>query len=128
VIEHRGRILIAQRPPGTFLAGFWEFPGGKRKDGETLEQCLVREVREELGVAIRPGRFVGRADHAYPDRDVVLYFVVCSWLYGRAAALECRAFCWAPVAELKRFNFLPADTDVINELQAKRGFYFGPGL
>ena len=78
IIQKEDRLLIAQRRPGDHLAGYWEFPGGKREGDETMEDCLVREVREELGVWIRPVEFLFRVDHTYANRDISLHFYHCT--------------------------------------------------
>lgn len=69
-----GKILIAQRNADSHLGGLWEFPGGKREPGETFEQCLVRELREELGVEVKTGRLFEEITHVYGDKTVHLKF------------------------------------------------------
>jgi 8-oxo-dGTP diphosphatase len=122
--ENQGKILIAQRKPGSFLAGYWEFPGGKCDEGESLEECLVREASEELGVRIRPSKFYCRVDHAYPHRTVSLHFYFCEWVSGRPSRRDCHDFAWAEPQELRRYRFVPADQDIINDLIRKRSWYF----
>jgi putative oxidoreductase len=73
LIEQDGRYLIARRRDDAVLGGFWEFPGGKRRTGESLQACLVREVREELGVEVTVGELWERVVHAYPHATVALY-------------------------------------------------------
>ncbi len=74
IIRKDQRILIARRPPGKHLEGLWEFPGGKQEDGETIRECLVREIREELDILVEPVSLVMTSAHEYPDKHVVLYF------------------------------------------------------
>ena len=122
------RLLVAQRMPGSYLGGFWEFPGGKRHDGETFEECLVREVKEELGVEIFPTHFYQRVEHVYPDRIVDLHFYFCKFMAGRPARKECFDFAWIRIEDFKCYRFLPADQDILNDLSKLKGWYFGKGL
>ena len=87
IVERDGRFLLTRRQKGAHLEGFWEFPGGKCETGETLADCLARELREELGVGARVGDEVLATTHAYEDRVVELHFIRCE-LAGepRAAA------------------------------------------
>jgi len=124
IVEKKGQILIAQRKPGTHLAGFWEFPGGKIRKGESLEDCLVREIREELGVWVRPVRFLFETMHDYPTISVHLYFYYCRWVFGRPYRRDCLNFQWVALEDLRRHRFVPADLDVINELISKKTYYF----
>src|SRR5882757_10854262 len=74
LIFHHGKLLIAQRHATSHLGGLWEFPGGKREAGETFEQCLVRTIREELGVEISVGELFEEIVHDYPEKSVRLKF------------------------------------------------------
>src|SRR5579864_8978438 len=74
-----GKLLITRRHADTHLGGLWEFPGGKREPDETFEQCLVRELREELGIEVDVGNLVESLNHAYPKKTVVLKFYRCRW-------------------------------------------------
>lgn len=116
IIFHEGRILIAQRNADSSLGGYWEFPGGKREAGESLEECLIREVQEELGVVIQPEKFLRRTFHKYPDKTLALDFYLCKWVSGEPQALYCQAFQWVDPKELKNFQFPPADKEIIEEL------------
>ena len=78
LIEKDRRYLITKRPAGVHLAGFWEFPGGKRETGESLEQCLLRELKEELGIDITPGSPFHIIRHEYPEKLVELHFFRCT--------------------------------------------------
>jgi mutator protein MutT len=123
IIEKNGRLLIAQRKPGTHLGGYWEFPGGKCCSDETLESCLVREVKEELGIEIRLRKFLRKTQYVYPNRIVILNFCLCDWVGGAAARHDCLDFRWVEPTDLLHYRFPPADREMINELICKRTFY-----
>ncbi|HXV27682.1 MAG TPA: (deoxy)nucleoside triphosphate pyrophosphohydrolase [bacterium] len=124
IIEKQGKLLIAQRKPGSRLGGYWEFPGGKRKPSETMEECLIREVKEELGIGILPRLFLRRSHYRYPDRKVDLHFYLCDWGVGFPAKHGCHDFRWVWPRDLKDYRFPPADTDLIGELIRKEAVYF----
>jgi mutator protein MutT len=109
-------LLIARRPQGKHLAGYWEFPGGKIDDGEDLFAAAVREIREETGLVIMPEYEWMRVDHCYPDRRVILHFVVCAHVSGVAAPLDCDAVAWIRLNELSDYRFPPADRQVLDRL------------
>lgn len=121
LIFHQGRYLITRRKAGTHLEGLWEFPGGKREPGESLEDCLRRELREELGVEITaPARFhVVR--HDYPGKRVELHFFRCTIQGGHGWAVDGEDVRWVTPDELTTFKFPPADGPLIDALQQ------GPG-
>ena len=125
IIQRRGLLLIAQRNPGDSYGGFWEFPGGKRDDGESMEACLRREVHEELGIWVEPREFYGKARYLYPDRVVLLHFYFCEWVSGEAVCHDCHAFRWIRPEEMPGFRFLPGDIEVIRDLIVRRAYYWG---
>lgn len=117
IIHHGGRYLIARRKPGVHLAGFWEFPGGKREADESLTECLQRELFEELGVRVDlpiPYRVVR---HDYPEKIVELHFFRCAIEEGEAEPVDCEEIRWVLPEELPRFEFPPADRAIIDALQ-----------
>jgi mutator protein MutT len=116
VIECAGCFLITRRQKGVYLEGFWEFPGGKCEPGETLSDCLVRELREELDVAVAVGEEVFATVHAYPERSVELHFLRCE-LLGEPAPQLGQQMQWTARADLSRLTFPPADAEFIQELQ-----------
>lgn len=125
LIFHEGRYLIAKRRAGVHLAGFWEFPGGKREQGETLEECLQRELFEELSVTIDvpvPYRIIR---HEYPEKIVELHFFRCAIERGQATPLDCAEIRWVYPHEMGRYQFPPADRPII---EALRQDAVGPGL
>ena len=114
----QSKLLITQRRVGTHLGGLWEFPGGKRESNETFEQCLVREIREELGIEIVVGELFEEISHAYADKAVHLKFFVCKLIYGKLQTLDCAALKWVEKAELAEFEFPTADARLLDKLRA----------
>jgi mutator protein MutT len=112
-----GKLLITQRPAEAHLGGLWEFPGGKRERDETFPQCLVRELREELGIEVEVGPGLDSLTHAYPDKTVHLRFFHCRWKQKEPQALGCPAFRWVTAAELNEYEFPAADARVVLLLQ-----------
>jgi mutator protein MutT len=111
-----GKLLITQRPHGAHLGGLWEFPGGKREPNESSEQCLIRELREELDIEVEVGELFDRLEHRYPEKIVRLSFFRCRWKQREPRALGCPAFKWTSRAELKDYEFPAADARVIQRL------------
>jgi mutator protein MutT len=118
LIFRGGKLLITQRPVKAHLGGLWEFPGGKREPDETFEQCLVREIREELSVEIAVGKLFKSVTHAYPEKTVHLKFFVCRLLRGEPQLLGCKAVKWAGKSELADYEFPAADARLLLKLQS----------
>jgi mutator protein MutT len=116
LIFRSGKLLITQRHAGAHLGGLWEFPGGKREAGETFEQCLVREIREELGVQISVGELFEEISHDYPEKSVHLKFFIGKLLSGEPTPLDCAAVNWVSRAELTDFEFPAADAQLLARL------------
>ena len=118
LIDPDGRVLIAQRPPGKPMAGLWEFPGGKAEPGERLEQCLIRELREELGIVVQeeclaPLTF---ASHSYPDFYLLMPLYVCRRWQGFVEAREQQVLKWVRPHDLRNYPMPPADEPLIPHL------------
>jgi 8-oxo-dGTP diphosphatase len=116
LIFHDGKLLITRRHSDAHLGGLWEFPGGKREPDETFEQCLAREIREELGVEIYVGKLFESVTHAYPEKTVHLKFFVCRLKHGEPRRLGCAAFKWISAAELDHYSFPAADAQLLQKL------------
>ena len=118
LIFRAGKILITQRNANAHLGGLWEFPGGKREPEETFEQCLVRELREELGVEISVSGLFEEVVHAYPGKTVHLKFFACSLPAGEPRPLDCAALKWVGKSELDNYAFPAADARLLDKLRA----------
>lgn len=116
VIERDGRFLVARRLEGSHLAGCWEFPGGKCEPGENAQDCLARELREELDVAARVGPEILRTTHTYPERSVELRFFRCEPA-GDPKPMLGQQLRWVRREELASLEFPPADRELIAMLR-----------
>jgi mutator protein MutT len=117
LLFHQGRLLITQRREEDHLGGLWEFPGGKLETGETLEDCLRRELQEELGVAIQVGVFWESVVYDYPEKSVDLRFFLCTLLQHEPQPISCQALRWIQKSELDLFPFPPADAQLLRRLK-----------
>jgi mutator protein MutT len=118
LVFHKGKLLITQRRPDDHLPNLWEFPGGKVEPGETFERCLVREIREELGIEISVGELVEDLTHTYPEKTVRLRFFSCRLLSGEAKPIHVQALRWIARDELRNFDFPAADAKLIERLSS----------
>ena len=117
--DEAGRYLITQRVAGSHLAGLWEFPGGKRDPGETLEACLRRELNEELGAAFRIEELVETIRWEYPEKTIVLHFFRCRHESGPIAPCESQEMAWVPPERLCDYQFPPADAVVLDRISRR---------
>lgn len=119
MIDADGRVLICQRPKGKQLAGLWEFPGGKVEKGETPEACLIRELKEELGVTVTQpclAPFVF-ASHAYETFHLLMPLYLCRRWEGFVEAREHEALAWVKPNKLADYPMPPADIPLIAYLR-----------
>lgn len=119
VIEQDGAFLVARRPGGTHLAGYWEFPGGKVQHGESHEAALEREIKEELNANIGGLQKIFHTSHAYPERTVELHFFR-GRLYARPEPALGQELRWITREEFATLEFPPADTELIANLLHSR--------
>jgi 8-oxo-dGTP diphosphatase len=110
------RVLIAQRPEGKQHAGFWEFPGGKVEPGETESACLIRELREELGIEVQQQQLLMTLQHEYPDRSVRLAVWLVDQYQGIPHGAEGQLLSWVTLPELPSVKLLPADWPIVETL------------
>ncbi len=111
LLEKEGRFLVAQRSNG-----LWEFPGGKQEPGESLGQALVREMKEELDLTVAAGQRFTTVRHSYPDKTIELHFYWCGLVEGAPRCLDCLDWRWVSLEEMEGFEFMEADTRVIELL------------
>jgi 8-oxo-dGTP diphosphatase len=118
LIREGGKLLVCQRRRGTSFALMWEFPGGKVKPGETLEQALVRELEEELGAKATIGSEVYRAQHRYAELSdaIELIFFNAQLDPNKVRNLVFEEILWRDPSSLRELNFLPADKELIEKL------------
>ena len=125
VMQRDGKHLIAQRPPGGLLAGLWEFPGGKQEEGESLEQSLIREIKEELDVDIRVGDEIGVFKHAYTHFKVTLHAFNCKIIDREPIAVEASEINWVKLSELANYPMGKIDREIsktlLNVFESKNG-------
>ena len=120
-----GKLLISRRRAEDHLGGLWEFPGGKREAGETFEECLRRELREELGVTVEVGALIESIDHEYPGKRVSLRFFRCRLAAGESEPqpLGCAAVAWVERAELGCYEFPAADARLLERVRTDVGLW-----
>jgi mutator protein MutT len=113
----RGQILIDRRRAEGLMGGMWEFPGGKVETGETIEECIQREILEELGIEIAVGDRLINIDHDYTKFRVTLTVHHCTHLTGEPQPIECDEIRWVNLEELDRYTFPEANIQIINALR-----------
>ncbi|CAA7602358.1 NUDIX hydrolase domain protein [Acididesulfobacillus acetoxydans] len=118
IIVRDGRVLITQRAPGENLAGKWEFPGGKIEAGETPEECLKREIKEELNVDIEVLSFFGQSSYEYDSGTIRLKAFYCRWIAGDFSLRVHSRLEWVTGRELERYDFAAADIPFAQKLSS----------
>lgn len=120
LVDADGRVLIAQRPAGKPMAGLWEFPGGKIEDGEAPEQCLIRELQEELNIVVNEACLAPLtfASHAYPEFHLLMPLYVCRRWEGQVTTTEGQKIAWVKPNRLRDYEMPPADVPLISHLMA----------
>lgn len=119
IIEDQGKVLSTQRSEAMSLPLKWEFPGGKVNGGESLEECLKRELIEELGVEISVGQSLPAITHQYPTFSITLHPFLCEIVSGELTLHEHSAMVWLPIEELHLLDWAEADWPVIRKYQEK---------
>lgn len=119
LIWDRDRFLICQRPAHKARALLWEFVGGKVERGESKEQALIRECREELGVTVEPQTVFAEVTHTYPDLTVHLTLFNARIVDGVLQKIEHNDLQWITTAEIDRYPFCPADIEILQKLKAR---------
>jgi 8-oxo-dGTP diphosphatase len=111
-----GKVLITQRRPQAFMPLKWEFPGGKVEPGETDQQALARELKEELDIEVEVGGHFMGLKHAYPDFEVDFQVYSCSIVSGDLRKLAVNDYRWVAISDLETFEFPPADQPTVEQL------------
>lgn len=117
LIREGGKVLLTQRKPGRHLGLHWEFPGGKVEAGETDDEALRRELREELGLEVSVGTRCFETRHTYGSREMHLLVYRCRVIAGEPQALDVNAFEWVDENRVSERDFLPADLPLVHGLQ-----------
>ena len=117
--NQKGYILIDRRKPQGEMGNLWEFPGGKIEANETVEECIQREIREELAIEIAVGDRLMTINHTYNTFKVTLFVHNCQYLSGEPQPIECEEIRWVSLTELDRYQFPQANTQIIDLLQAR---------
>ena len=121
VLFRRNRIYIQKRKAEGLMGGLWEFPGGKFESGESPEQCLHREIKEELGVTIHIDEKLMTVKHSYTRFRVILHVFLCRVRSGRVLPTHCEEWNWVKTEELDRYPFPAANVKIIKSLRKNQG-------
>jgi mutator protein MutT len=113
-----GQILIDKRKVGGALGGLWEFPGGKIEVGETVADCIVREIREELAIEIAIGEHLISIEHTYPTFQITLIVHHCNYISGTPQPIESDEILWVEVSDLNKYEFPEANVAIIRAIEA----------
>ena len=109
-------IFVTQRGYGDYKDG-WEIPGGKLEPGETPEECIVREIREELATEVRAERILGVVDYDYPSFHLTMHCILCTIVSGKLQLLEHEAAKWVNKKTLRSVDWLPADQLILDKIE-----------
>ncbi|HHV65176.1 MAG TPA: (deoxy)nucleoside triphosphate pyrophosphohydrolase [Peptococcaceae bacterium] len=121
IIRQGDRILICRRAEGGSCSGLWEFPGGKLEQGESLEECLLRECREELGLHLKIKDVFARTSYNYGDKDLEFIFFSAEIIGGELKMKVHQEIEWVKPEELRFYAFCPADVEVARRLSEIQG-------
>ena len=116
-VNRKGEVLIARRKQDDMLGGLWEFPGGKQEPGETIQECVARELQEELGIKTVVGKHVTTVKHAYSHFKMTMHVYYARIISGRPRTIHCADYAWVKIPDLGKFAYSKADLQVISELK-----------
>jgi len=120
IIWKDGKILIAQRKPDGLLGGLWEFPGGKKRRGESIKAACRREIKEETGVSVQVGKLAQKIEHGYSHFSITLSIFQCFYINGKPQPLGCQRLKWVKPKELEKYPFPKANQRIVPDLAAGR--------
>lgn len=120
LIRDKDKFMICQRPESKTRAFQWEFVGGKTEDGETREEALIRECREELDITVSPGDIFMEVDHEYPDIFIHLTLFNCTIASGEVRMLEHNDIKWITPEEIPLYEFCPADKEILEKIMREK--------
>src|SRR5581483_4623247 len=123
LVFRNGLLLITQRLPDAHLGGLWEFPGGKRHEGESFEDCLRRELREELAIEVEVKELSETITHEYPEKSVHLRFFRCLWQRNEPRSIGVKDFAWIGKSQLGSYAFPAADSRLLDKLAAEANWW-----
>jgi len=121
IIIENDKVLLTRRAPNEKLAGYWEFPGGKREAGENIEECLVRELKEELDIEVGAFEIFGASEYQYDGGSILLIGVRARILNGTPTLSVHDAFEWVPLSLVHQYKLAPADIPLANKLLEEYG-------
>ena len=124
IVVRDGKLLICRRKDEDRFGGYWEFPGGKREPGETVEQCLLREMMEELELKVEPIESLTEIEHDYPTIRVRLIPYLCK-ATGEPRAIACQRFAWVAPNELAGYRFPEANAPLLAQIVERLGSVAG---
>ena len=116
IVNDNNELLICRRADGSSMGGLWEFPGGKLEPGETLEECIVRECKEELSVDIAVIGIFKKTQYRYPDKLIDFTFFNAYIVNGCICMNVHKEIKWIPVSEIRNYEFCPADAEILDML------------
>ena len=118
-----GKVLIAQREAGSHMEFRWEFPGGKLEPDETTEECIVREIKEELDIDVEVLDIYKVVQFSYKEKEILLLCYLCRIIRGEGRTLECNDFRWVTREQLSQYEFVPADVPIVEKLLKDEGLF-----
>lgn len=120
IIIWEGQVLIARRKKEAYLGDLWEFPGGEQRKGERMEDCLLREVKEELDIDVHIVKLLCQTRHPYPERTVRLHAYLCYLASGIPKPLASQEVRWVSLETLSSFSFPEANQPILTILKEQR--------
>lgn len=119
IFNNNNELLICRRADDSSMGGLWEFPGGKLEPDETLEECIVRECREELSVCISVTGIFKKMQYQYPDKLINFVFFNASIAEGRICMNVHKEIKWIQISEIRNYEFCPADAEILDMLEER---------